>query len=804
MKIEWSELAQGLDVTREEFDHYYDRVTSALAESRNATINLWHEPSAGGTTLSRRLAWSLMRSHPVVILDQLSNDTAAYLRDLFHYCGGLPVLVVMEAEVVTESQREVLLQQLREDNTRAAFLWVSRVYEPQTDDVLSGRLSDPEADSFLPAYLEQVTDAGRRTALERLAKDPTLQAQRSPFFFGLTAFGEDFVGLDHLIEATLQRAQSQEAQALLGDLAIASYYSSHGFPLVEFDELCEQLTDGVRPFSDTSPLAIAAEEHIRIPHHLIAERTLKALARRPDEWKADLQLRATTLLEHIRKLSNRESDRLLRMMNTLFVTRDTVTVLEADAEIQAGGLPKQRRFSPLITDLGDVVRARSILERLCREWPRQPHYPVHYARHLLYEQPELIEKAIEVASRAESSPEGATDDTVVHTVGMCFRVRMQTTLREAKERDLRFDDVAESVRTDYEKAVELFARVTQLAPMSEYGHVASIQTASALLRSGVELSKAGTLSEFIRGEGRRWCLKALSAAEEQIALLNNQPRRQLSVRAQRVIAQWKLVYGNVDAVVAQLRVLNRQHEDVEVRRALCHAIVMKHQRHWSAIPPGDLRTIASCMERNIAERGVQDNDVRTWLRAFRHERAFDSAVAIERLVDWHQLRPDAVDPVFYIYVFYFLEWLNTQPRNPGYAGESVKWLGVCKRNRPLGSRAWGYEWLRSGGQKYTVTHFRDLPYDPVARLRRDGGTSAQALDTELARIEGTIRNYEGPQQAVLDLGQGLTVRFTPLDRVVKDDEGRRASVFISFGYDGPAGWDVRLSETTAGKGKLQG
>ena len=60
------------------------------------------------------------------------------------------------------------------------------------------------------------------------------------------------------------------------------------------------------------------------------------------------------------------------------------------------------------------------------------------------------------------------------------------------------------------------------------------------------------------------------------------------------------------------------------------------------------------------------------------------------------------------------------------------------------------------------------------------------------------------QQAVLDLGQGLTVRFTPLDRVVKDDEGRRASVFISFGYDGPAGWDVRLSETTAGKGKLQG
>ena len=71
--------------------------------------------------MGRRLAWEFMEKFPVVTLDQISADTASYLRDVFRFCS-LPVLVVMESTVVTESEREGLLQQLREDNTRAAFL----------------------------------------------------------------------------------------------------------------------------------------------------------------------------------------------------------------------------------------------------------------------------------------------------------------------------------------------------------------------------------------------------------------------------------------------------------------------------------------------------------------------------------------------------------------------------------------------------------------------------------------------------------------------------------------------------------
>ena len=99
MRIEWAELAQGVDIERAAYAHLKAEVVSALEASSNRTVNLLHEPSAGGTTLARRLAWDLMESFPTVVLEQLSEDTASHLRELFRF-SSLPVFVVMEASNV--------------------------------------------------------------------------------------------------------------------------------------------------------------------------------------------------------------------------------------------------------------------------------------------------------------------------------------------------------------------------------------------------------------------------------------------------------------------------------------------------------------------------------------------------------------------------------------------------------------------------------------------------------------------------------------------------------------------------------
>jgi hypothetical protein len=799
MAVEWSELAAQLDVPREKFSHFLDHVRNAFATSGNSTVNLRHEPSAGGTTLSRRIAWSIMEEHPVVLLQQLSADTSELLRDLFQF-SSLPLLVVMEAGTVTESEREMLLRELREDNTRAVFLWVSRIYEVvDKGSVLQGQLTDQESDWFFSVYREQVREPGRVTALRKLVSSPALREQRSPFFFGLTAFGDRFIGLEKLIADTVSPL-TESGLSLIVDLALVSAYSSDGFPVDDFDELCEDLNSGERPFASTSPFAVVAGAYIKIPHKLIAEKTLAALARGGSDWRADLYQNSKRLLDHLRGLRRSGRESIRRMVETLFITRDTKAALEGDADFKSGGIPKQSRFSPLIEDIGSVEAARALLKRLKDDWVEEPHFSVHYARHLIYEQPREIGQALVALEIAERSVT-VEDDVIVHMLGMCHRVSMEVRIEAAKQVKQAFIDIEADSRTDAMEALGRFARASELNAESEYGQVASIQTITRLLRSATEMNSldksrayvAIPFSEYAATAGHSWCLELVARAEGDIAALRNRPHWNLSVRAQNTIAQWNIVYGRIDLVVNRLRLLYHKYQDSNVRRALCDVIIAKYKRRWPEIPQSDLRTVLELMESNIERQGVRDSDVRNWLRAFRLHGTFDAHVAIRRLVDWHAIRPSSVEPAFYLYVLYFVLCLNAIPRNKGYADESNKWLEICKANRMRGQRNWGYEWLIKRNGHYNIAQFSDLPFDPVAMIRA-GSLAGEDKMKILTRVTGSMIHYKGPQQASIDLGQGLNFRFAPRDQMNRDDVGKRVSAIIAFTYDGPVGWDAKLAD----------
>src|ERR1039457_3760100 len=219
-----------------------------------------------------------MEEYPVVLLSQMSRKTPEYLAELFQRCG-LPVLIVMEAEVVTESERELLFQELMESNTRAVFLWVSRIYGNTSNaDILSAELDDKEAESFRVAY-EQEASAARMEALDRLTFDPALREQRNPIFNGLVAFEDTYLGLDRLV-SEIVRPLDPVGKELVGDLAIVSFYCSEGFPAAEFDELCKVLHHRDRPFPAISPFTVTIGPHIKNPHHLISVKTLRLLADR--------------------------------------------------------------------------------------------------------------------------------------------------------------------------------------------------------------------------------------------------------------------------------------------------------------------------------------------------------------------------------------------------------------------------------------------------------------------------------------------------------------------------------------------
>ena len=794
LTIEWAELANNLDIERDQFQEKRKSIVEALEESSIKTINLYHEPSAGGTTLSRRLAWSIMEEYPVIIVEQLTEDTAVYVREIFHY-SNLPVLVIMESTIVTESARENLLRQLREDNTRAVFLWISRTY--QEDDTrkvsLKCQLSPVETKAFLSAYLETVTDPTRKRNLRELASKSELIEQRTPFFFGLNAFEDNYYGLDQLVENTLDQA-STNGKKLLANLSLASAFSSEGFPVHEFDELCDLINEGILPYELNSPYAVDSGNWVRIPHRLIAVHTLKALARDKHNWKADIHLWAKDFIGNISKLNNRDSDRVRKFIETIFLTRDSAIVLEADTDFIAGRQPLANRFSPLIHSIGTQEVARDLLKKLSALWPKEPHFSVHYARHLLYESPVEVERAIQVSERAMNLEKGQTDDVVIHMVGMCYRSRLYDKMELAQKQGTSFDDVEQNLRENYLIACDHFTKATELNKNSEYGHVATIQMVKKLISSVIELANTKDLAFFMKQKRRAWIADALATAEGCIANLQSRPGREhSSIRIKRTIAEWNLVYGNFDSVVHQLRILANRTGESEVRRALCSTMLSRHGRKWEQMPQGDLQTIVSMMNHNVQTRGFRNSDLRMWLQAYRHLNSFDVDFAIQRMLDWQQLVPSDVLPPFYLAIFYFQKWLDTDRSNKGYADEYNTWISICRKNSLLGYKQWGYEWLIKKESGLSPLHYAELSFDPARVIRVDAPDRDKKLQ-QFGRLSGVMTKYNGPQSAQIDLGHNVYVFFHPLQTVTKDNLGHSLSCIISFTYDGLRGWDPLLIE----------
>lgn len=788
MEIEWAELASNFDVPRERFPEYHRRIQEALSSSSTRSVELLHEPSAGGTTLARRLAWEFVDSNPVVLLDQLSTDTASYLRDLVRF-SALPALVVMEGSEITKSERETLVDQLKEDNTRAVFLWVSRHYGASADvDILPSALQlgeGNEAALFRDTYLPYVRGSRRQDGLVKLARSNNSK-ERSPFFFGLTAFRHDYLGVERLVDDVLKGASSAAARGLLADLCLASIYSQRGFPLVEFDELCTELNAGNWPVSKESLFVVMRDSHIRVSHVVLAEEMLARLSRKADDWLADLPLLSDGLLRRLKIVHSSQSNRVIDLIDEMFFTRDSESTMREDSDAFN---TSSRKYAPIIHDIGNIENARRIYREIDQLWPRQPHYMAHRARHLLYEQPREMENALELFRRAEKIADDG-DPALSHMVGMAFLIRMDARLSEARVAGLALSEVESDVQADFDEAKLAFERSMVSGRNLVFGHVAIVQLTTNLLRLAMGLAQAKDLAQFVKPTDRRWYLDALAEAEGSIEILRMMPNA--GHYAGRAVAAWNIVYGNHDKLINSLRELARRREDPSLRRALCAAIVSKAGHKMHTIPQADLKTIVTMSERNIVEQGVRDADVRRWLSAYRHLGTFDVQIGIERLVDWHELRPQAVEPAYYLFVFYFLRWLTAPTPREGFAAECIRWINVCRANRPLGQRSWSFEWLEKRGSEFGIVSSRSLDFDPPRTIREPGHRDHKKLVARLARVQGALRDYRGPQRATLDLGSHLQATIVPLDRLTRDDEGARVSAYISFSYDGLVGWDATV------------
>ncbi len=281
----------------------------------------------------------------------------------------------------------VLFEQLKAQQIRAVLLQVLRRFFPQREGRrqfwLAPELSDLEADRFRNVLTPEAPQAA--PALRALAARPG--HTRSPFFFGLTAFGREFRALPSYVAARIGNLTAVQRQ-VIAFLSFAHHYGQQVLPAQSFSTIL-----GLPPahpvvlesmFLEESAAAVELliEEpkgEWRTAHTVIALEALQQIfvpgstEDRASVWRQSLSTWSKEFADFVRGDGPVVSERLLELARRVFVYRDNSELLGTERAAT-------RRFSQLIEDIPSPQGRIDVLRYVSEQFPDEPHFHAHLGR----------------------------------------------------------------------------------------------------------------------------------------------------------------------------------------------------------------------------------------------------------------------------------------------------------------------------------------------------------------------------------------------------------------------------------------
>lgn len=791
-KISWFELDLGADVGRRETARLVEQVRRDLAERGTYRISLHHYPGAGGTTVARRVAWEVHDDYPVMVAERLNDYAllASRVRELNRLTDQSQLVVV---ESTLEAVVDRAFSELRADSVPVVFLITERradhasVAEGDRSFYVSGLTEAADRQEFARVFGERVPE--RHPALIRLAnsRDPSLE----PFLFGLTTYGEDYVGLEGYVSRSLEQATTAERDALKL-IALVHRYSGLAIPdalLAGALEVPDDVWVDLRARMSPEVLALLIEEYTdewRTSHQLIAHELLKQLLTpstegRPatDDWKMSLSRLSIGLIE--RAASEYQEllpDHVTAIIDQLFIVRDNRSVFAGD----------RQPFSELLGDIPALEGRIEVMRRLAEAIPSEPHYAGHLGRLLSYEARDhgLALEAIERALALDSEDDalGSEDDALFHMKGMILRNRMQTVmtnrerLPEPNLRD-RVLEIVHDARAQFERAIEL-------NDISEYGYVALAQLCAKAIEFGRRQANTDTYGQFLADPDAGYYRELLGVAEESLDRIKEiRGGDRPSQYEAGVEANLQAFYDDYTALLQGWRNLLDRADLAKppIRRQLVRAYFTRTGA-WRRTSNDDRARAMELLEANLADNPRDTRSLLDWLRLGRFR-----GVSLDRaseLLSYSVTDPATAtrDIVFYDCVISAL--LGLGGRDTALVEYRRKLDRSRERAAAFGNRRWMYEWYTSGSGLAQLVHHTDLQdWD-----RRAGGPDPALL----SRLEGRVRVIRRPQSGDITFGPALNAFFTPgaANLLAGRDENRRVSFLLGFAYEGPQAWSVQL------------
>lgn len=783
-EISWNELGLHYDVDRDLTDDVQKAVELSLGKRRALRLNLYHMPGAGGTTVARRILWNLHRKYPCALLRRTAPGETAERVARLASLTGLPVLLVIDAGVISDREMDALYEILASRQLPVVVLQVIRRFspgDPSRSLFLSSVLSHPDELGRFVHFLSREAPTKSRELAQAAAS--ANKYEHTPFYMGLLAFGRDFVGLDKYVRSRLENLSASHAR-VVAYLALAHYYGQRTVPAQAFANLLQlppdRSVDLTRALpEETRELLVNAEPgRWRTAHPLVAEACLSQLlapgVSEPNVWKQRLSDWAKDFITFCRGSLPVPAEAELDLAERVFVYRDNSELLGTERSGTA-------QFAQLIEDISSDEGRLEVLRHLTTVFPENAHFWAHLGRFYSMKMKEFSEAVKAIDQALSVQPE---DNTLHHMKGMALR-------NEAYELIAKRQPLTEVVRKA-EDSSKAFNEARRLDPEDEYGYISETQMIIRVLDYAGGFHNGDAMQAATEAGAPAWLRQSVQAAEDLLAQVRrNHPDESPSDYEERCRAGLSDLYGDHDAALQRWgNVLNRK--DVyapPVRRQMVWTYLARRRRKWADLTTKDIRRVVELLGQNMDQEPHEPRNLRLWLEAIRHIQPVPTLEnVIEKLAYWKS-STGGLEPTYYLYVLYALKTIPSA----NFAGSTLardqarRALEECRglaRNRR--NRTKSFEWLGPGeGLERLVRQER------LGNWNRDADFWTDS--SPLLRIGGVISRIHGPEAGEIEIAGGLTAFFVPgrSGHMKGRSENSAVTCFVGFSYDGLRAWSVQ-------------
>lgn len=513
--ISWNDISKGVEATRKIQDALKNKIKDRIQLRQSSKFLLYHDAGAGGTTLSRRLAYDLRKEYPVVLLNKYIKGVTEEKLHLFYNRVKIPVLAIVEASKVNITTIDALIRNCNSNKARFLFVIVERhnkkigLFDQQNNIHLSDTMADSDEKN---RFVNKVTHYAKNKS-DMAEWDKKSPNQCEVIDFSLAICNDDFK--QEKIEQYVSyynRFLSPSLNEFVLYVSMIYHYSQKEVPDLIFRNLFKK--DGV---------VIGLQKYLR--NHPTEEKALyKILSNVTDEagkqtlwrpryarfadavlqsvcsvggWKEMVYESSINLINSIKSNQQYLVDDSRQILISVFLERGKEELLGVE---EAWSKDNNTHFSQLLEDLGySELNQRNVLSRLANSFPNEAHFWGHLAR-FCYEKasiPKHFDEAMSFVQKAFEA-HGETDFNLQHIAGMCKRRLLEYYKRENVE--LGFQDIKDLT----EEARGYFKESRRLNSKNIYAYISEIQLIVILIEYGKRWSPYDTYRRFLFSRENEW------------------------------------------------------------------------------------------------------------------------------------------------------------------------------------------------------------------------------------------------------------------------------------------------------------